>query len=85
MVSKVYFKVGNYSLFPVTVRFWMMEWWKVLRSWRWQRERGYFSRTIIQNTPPDWRHSSLRTTTFKYWSGLYNLLTSTPLNTCGCT
>src|SRR5467141_3938733 len=44
-----------------TVIFWMMEWWKVLRSWRYQRRRGYSSRKMTPNTPPKRQHSGLRT------------------------
>ena len=36
----------------ITVKFWMMDWWRALRSWIWRRVRGIFSRTTTQNTPP---------------------------------
>src|SRR5882724_8622638 len=67
-----------------TVIFWMMEWWKVLRGWRYQRRRGYSSRTMTPNTPLKRQHSGLRTMTSKCLSGLPNPLILTLLSTSGC-
>src|ERR1700676_1548235 len=46
-------------------QFWMGDWWKVLKSWRCQRGRGCFSRTMTPNTPPRRQPSGLKTTTLK--------------------
>src|SRR5258707_12210251 len=46
-----------------TVKSWMGEWWKVLKSWRCQRGRGHSSRTwrkhALQSPTSDGRPSSL--------------------------
>src|SRR5882724_7854009 len=66
-----------------TAILWMMEWWKVLRR-RYQRRRGYSSRTMTPNTPLKSQHSGLRTMTSKCLSGLPNPLILTLLSTSGC-
>jgi hypothetical protein len=67
-----------------TVTFWMMGWWKALKSWRCQRRRGYSSRIMTQNTPPRRHNNGFKTMTFKSLNGLPNPLTLIPLNISGC-
>ena len=66
-----------------TVKFWKMEWWKALRSWRWRKRKGSFSKIMIPNIPQKRQPSGLKTMIFKH--GLPNPQTLTQLNTYGCT
>ena len=62
---------------------WMMELWKVLKSWKWRRVSNIFSKTIIQNTHPGRQHNGLKTIIFKYYPGQHNLLTLIPSSISG--
>src|SRR5882762_3951590 len=48
-----------------TVKFWRMEFRKVLKSWKWWMASGTFSKIMTPNTCLDWPHNNLKTTTFK--------------------
>ena len=60
-----------------TVKFWEMEWWKALTSWRWRKRKGSFSKIMIPNIPEKRQPSGLKTIIFKCFYGLPNPQTLT--------
>src|ERR1700721_1762157 len=60
-----------------------MGWWKALKSWRWRRESGTFSRTMTPNTHLGRPQNGLKTMISKFYHGQHSPQTLTPLNTSG--